>query len=319
MNESQVFQVQQQILGYKMLIRNMNIPKDVEKNMFTLTKDQWEVEKERLVQRSLKYYNEGVEKNEELKKLLSRYNSKKQAPQQPPQPIGDGAQNQQQFEIHNDPAATQYVEKNTYFVDRRKKEIKDLIASGYLTEDAKIKLQIELKFLDNLSNYNKLKHNIFKVFIKNRPNRVFEKVFLDRKFFTREKPSRKHEHKMMEKIENQIKNEQEQRKKIRHREFLQSLYQHQAEFFEYHKKKSKFLKKRGLGFKAHLEMLEKREQEMKDKETKKRVDALKQKDFDEYIKLVQEAKNTRILELLKNTDDFLRQIGAKVKIQKGDT
>jgi len=73
---------------------------------------------------------------------------------------------------------------------------------------------------------------------------------------------------MMEKIENQIKNEQEQRKKIRHREFLQQLYAHQLEFFEFHKKKSKILKKRAVGFKNHLEMLEKREQEARDKETK---------------------------------------------------
>jgi len=34
--------------------------------------------------------------------------------------------------------------------------------------------------------------------------------------------------------------------------------------------------------------------------------------------LVQKAKNTRILELLKQTDNFLRQIGAKVKVQKGE-
>lgn len=44
---------------------------------------------------------------------------------------------------------------------------------------------------------------------------------------------------------------------------------------------------------------------------------LREKDFDAYIELVQKAKNTRILELLKQTDNFLRQIGAKVKIQKG--
>lgn len=302
-----------------MLIRNMNIPKDVEKNMFSLSKDQWDIEKERLIQRSAKYYNESVEKNDELKKLLTRYNSSKKTPSSQPQQqsAADGNPGQQ-TDFLNDPAANQYIEKNTYFVDRRKKEIKDLVASGYLTEEAKARLQSELKFLEQLGFYNKLKHNVMKVFLKNKPNRVFEKVFLDRKFFTRERPSRKHEHKMMEKIENQIKNEQEQRKKIRHREFLQSLYQHQAEFFEYHKRKSKYLKKRGFNFKAHLEMLEKNKQEAKDRETKKRVQALKDKDFESYVKMVQEAKNTRILELLKHTDDFLRQIGAKVKLQKGD-
>ena len=56
---------------------------------------------------------------------------------------------------------------------------------------------------------------------------------------------------------------------------------------------------------------------MIDRQTKERVKALKEKDFDAYMDLLQKAKNTRILELLKNTDGFLRQIGAKVKIQKG--
>ena len=45
---------------------------------------------------------------------------------------------------------------------------------------------------------------------------------------------------------------------------------------------------------------------------------LKEKDIDAYMDLLQKAKNTRIFELLKNTDGFLRQIGAKVKIQKGE-
>ncbi len=45
---------------------------------------------------------------------------------------------------------------------------------------------------------------------------------------------------------------------------------------------------------------------------------MKDKDFDAYMDLVQKAKNTRILELLKHTDNFLRQIGAKVKVQKGE-
>ena len=48
------------------------------------------------------------------------------------------------------------------------------------------------------------------------------------------------------------------------------------------------------------------------------MQALREKDFDAYMDLVQKAKNTRILEVLKNTDNFLRQIGAKVKIQKGE-
>lgn len=61
-----------------------------------------------------------------------------------------------------------------------------------------------------------------------------------------------------------------------------------------------------------------KEREALDKQTTARVNALKQKDFDAYMDLVQKAKNTRIIELLKQTETFMRQLGAKVKIQRGE-
>ena len=81
MKESQIFQIRQQILAYKMLIRNMNIPRDMEKNLNSISKEQWEVEKERLFQRTLRHYNEKIEKDDELKKLIQqKYNTKKSVP-----------------------------------------------------------------------------------------------------------------------------------------------------------------------------------------------------------------------------------------------
>lgn len=37
-----------------------------------------------------------------------------------------------------------------------------------------------------------------------------------------------------------------------------------------------------------------------------------------YLDMVIKAKNTRIIELLKQTDSFLRQLGARVVEQKGE-
>jgi len=115
-----------------------------------------------------------------------------------------------------------------------------------------------------------------------------------------------------------MKSEQEARKKVRNKEFIRMVFEHQDRFFEFHKRVNKVMKKRAIGVKTYLEQQEKREQERRERETKIRVQALKDKDFDAYMDLVQKAKNTRILELLKHTDNFLRQIGAKVKVQKGE-
>jgi hypothetical protein len=46
--------------------------------------------------------------------------------------------------------------------------------------------------------------------------------------------------------------------------------------------------------------------------------ALKENDLDAYIELINTTKNSRLLQILKQTDDFLRLIGAKVLVQKGE-
>ena len=58
----------------------------------------------------------------------------------------------------------------------------------------------------------------------------------------------------------------------------------------------------------------KKRNDEEEKKAKKRVQLLKDQDFEAYIKEVESAKNSRVLDLLKQTDDFLRQLGAKVLI-----
>ena len=312
-SESQIYQVQQQILAYKHLVRKLSIPRDVEKNLFTLSKEQWEIEKERLYQRALKFCNQKIEKDEELKKLIcQKLNavSRKQNEQ---------VNTTQPADSTNDQAA-RWIEKNVYFVEKRKQDINILLASDCLTDEARKQLLCELRFLENLSFYTKLKDEVLYDFRNNDSTlRIFEKYFLDRKCFMREKPPKKQEARMMEKFEMHIRNEQEYRKRMRHKEFLNQVFAHQADFFDFHKKKGKILKKRAQHAKNYIEQAEKREQERRDRELKERVKALKSNHFDDYLELVQKAKNQRILELLQNTDNFLRQIGAKVKVQKGET
>lgn len=45
--------------------------------------------------------------------------------------------------------------------------------------------------------------------------------------------------------------------------------------------------------------------------------ALKKNDMEEYLKLVKETKNQKIQELLEQTNRFLKELGARVLIQKG--
>ena len=56
-----------------------------------------------------------------------------------------------------------------------------------------------------------------------------------------------------------------------------------------------------------------------DKKAEERLKALKQQDYETYFKLVELEKNNKIKELLGQTDKFLKELGAKVLIQKGNS
>jgi len=53
------------------MVRNSALPRDIEKNINCLTKEQWDIESERILSRSLRFYNERIDKNEELKRLIN--------------------------------------------------------------------------------------------------------------------------------------------------------------------------------------------------------------------------------------------------------
>lgn len=63
-------------------------------------------------------------------------------------------------------------------------------------------------------------------------------------------------------------------------------------------------------------MLIKKVQINKDKVEKERLKALKTNDMDSYVKMLSETKNSRLLELVKQTHEYLTQLGGKIKIQK---
>ncbi len=110
------------------------------------------------------------------------------------------------------------------------------------------------------------------------------------------------------------------------------MFSHQQEFSEFHRRKYRTCKKRTNQVKNYLDNIERRgishfflilltfakEQELRDRQSKERVKALREHDFEMYIQLALKTKNTRIIELLNQTDTFLKQIGAKILVQKGE-
>lgn len=73
---------------------------------------------------------------------------------------------------------------------------------------------------------------------------------------------------------------------------------YQKDFSEFHKSKYTIAKKLSNGARGHIDWLERREEVVKEKNEKKRLKALWKYDIDEYLKLINHTKNTRLIEIL---------------------
>ena len=154
-----------------------------------------------------------------------------------------------------------------------------------------------------------------------------EAALLDRDFYTRKQLTQdlksKQELKISAKCEQAMRNGHEQKKKNKENQFLADLLNHHREFFDFHRKKhviptQAMIKRNVIGGKSYLEMVDRQEQFKKEKNDKDRLKALKENNIETYIDLLNNTKNDRLLKILEQTDTFLRQLGAKVLIQKGE-
>ena len=100
---------------------------------------------------------------------------------------------------------------------------------------------------------------------------------------------------------------------------MQHLRIHKEEFLQWHRKKQKDRKKISMQAKSNYDFKKKEKEMIQDKKDQERLEALKKQDMTTYFKLVQLQKNNKIKELLGQTDKFLKQLGAKVLIQKGNS
>ena len=147
---------------------------------------------------------------------------------------------------------------------------------------------------------------------------LYERQLVDRDFYKRAKvySSNKKEARTLDRFEQQMRSGQELRKKTRHREFLNEILFHAKEFSEFHKKKMHHIKKKAIIIKTSLDSKEKKEQMAKDKEERDRIKALKDNDFDAYINMISTQKNSRLFQILEQTNKYMEQLGAKVSLQK---
>ncbi|ETS75988.1 hypothetical protein PFICI_12932 [Pestalotiopsis fici W106-1] len=138
----------------------------------------------------------------------------------------------------------------------------------------------------------------------------------NRSQYRRVKKQSVREARITEKLEKQQRDAREHREKKKHTDFLDSVRHHKAEIHNSAQAARSKMSKMGRAMFAQHFNIEKEEQKRIERTAKQRLQALKANDEEAYLKLLDQAKDTRITHLLRQTDGFLKQLAASVKAQQ---
>ncbi|KAM5440094.1 transcriptional regulator [Microsporum canis] len=127
------------------------------------------------------------------------------------------------------------------------------------------------------------------------------------------------EARVTEKLEKQQRDARETKEKQKQYNQLQSILNHGADVRNAGNEQRGRVQKLGRLMMAHHTHLEREEQKRVERTAKQRLQALKANDEETYMKLLGQAKDSRISHLLKQTDGFLRQLAASVRSQQRKT
>lgn len=124
------------------------------------------------------------------------------------------------------------------------------------------------------------------------------------------------EAKLTEKLERQQRIDREKKEKQRHLDYLQTVCNQGRDLISWHRAHQARMGKLGkaiLQFHAHVD---KEEQRRTDKRSKDRIRALRNDDEEAYLKLIDEAKDTRLTLLLRQTGTYLESLTKAVVDQQ---
>ncbi|PGH15770.1 hypothetical protein AJ79_02150 [Helicocarpus griseus UAMH5409] len=127
------------------------------------------------------------------------------------------------------------------------------------------------------------------------------------------------EARVTEKLEKQQRDAREQRERKKQVDQLQAILNHGRDLQLAASQQRARMQKLGRLMLKHHQDMERDEQKRVERTAKQRLQALKANDEETYMKLLGQAKDSRISHLLKQTDGFLRQLAASVKEQQKST
>lgn len=179
-------------------------------------------------------------------------------------------------------------------------------------KNLKLKALIEYKKLCLLPRQRSLRHEIGRqmVFADNLA------MTANRAMYRRVKKQSLREARITEKLEKQQRDARESKEKKKQTDQLKAVLARGEEIQKAAQNQKMRMQRLGRTMLQTHQNIEKEEQKRVERTAKQRLQALKANDEETYLKLLGQAKDTRISHLLKQTDGFLGQLSASVKAQQ---
>ncbi|KAF2422072.1 hypothetical protein EJ08DRAFT_653281 [Tothia fuscella] len=215
-------------------------------------------------------------------------------------------------------------ERETIMYNRlqsRRAELEDMYANiaswsstnpGQLDDTIKRRALIEYKKLCLLEKQRAIRKQLSREML-NSDNLA---MTANRAIHRRVKKQSLREARITEKLEKQQRDARETKEKKKHNDFLQSITSQASKMKLAAQAQQQRYQKLGRAIIMQHNHLEKEEVKRVERTAKQRLQALKANDEETYLKLLGQAKDTRITHLLKQTDGFLNQLAASVKAQQ---
>ncbi|KAK0853315.1 transcriptional regulator [Friedmanniomyces endolithicus] len=176
----------------------------------------------------------------------------------------------------------------------------------------KLRAMIEYKMLTLLPKQREMRQKVSKEMMMSDNL----SMTANRAMYRRVKKQSLREARVTEKLEKQQRDAAENKEKKKHNDFVSSIVRHAEDMrvaAKAHRERNQKLGRLMLQTHANIE---KEEQKRIERTAKQRLQALKANDEETYLKLLGQAKDSRISHLLKQTDGFLNQLATSVKEQQ---
>ncbi|KAJ5913005.1 hypothetical protein N7504_001888 [Penicillium tannophilum] len=181
------------------------------------------------------------------------------------------------------------------------------------TRDDSLKIRIynELSALDKYAKQQRLRDTISREMFQ-----YSQGMTANRSVHRRLKKPSLREARVTENLEKQQRDARETREKKKQFDQLQAILSHGVELLSNAAQNRSRSQKLGRMMVQHHQHMEREEQRRVERTAKQRLQALKANDEETYLKLLGQAKDSRITHLLNQTDKFLKELAASVRRQQ---